>query len=391
MFNILFCSINMTLVTLLYMLISRATKGHQSPAVRYYTWVIIAIGFLIPIRPVVGRSAISIDTKHYETTPLMGTGNSVATPSLSQILLVIYIIGIIAGIAVFIVKTCLWHRTLRRLALPAFSDMEKTADDIRAELGIGSVSIMIVPGISTPMMTGLTKPTVFLPNRDYEDDELRLIIKHELTHFKHHDLWVKLIVTACRALHWFNPVMIPLIRNLEQECELYCDMSVMAEEPREARKLYCESILNAVSSQSTVKQPVLATNFYSPKQNLKHRLQLIMGMNLHAFAGILIAVSILCAVCGIIVNANAQDRYDGRDTDSPEVTESYMPLDYDTDGAFDEVEETTYWDVEHSEPEGGDYSAATTFDEVEETTYWREEPESSLPTTVTEVTTTMTE
>lgn len=105
------------------------------------------------------------------------------------------------------------------------------------EMGISaSVKVIILSEIGSPMMFGLLSPVILLPNRIFAEDELRLIFKHELTHFKHKDLWVKILIILCRAVHWFNPLLIIVSHAVEQECELACDYDVIKNEGVQSRK-----------------------------------------------------------------------------------------------------------------------------------------------------------
>lgn len=62
-----------------------------------------------------------------------------------------------------------------------------------------SVKVIILSEIGSPMMFGLLSPVILLPNRIFAEDELRLIFKHELTHFKHKDLWVKILIDPLQS------------------------------------------------------------------------------------------------------------------------------------------------------------------------------------------------
>jgi len=55
------------------------------------------------------------------------------------------------------------------------------------------------------MLVGLLKSTLILPVEIYTPAELRMIITHELVHFKRHDVWFKAILLVTAAVHWFNP------------------------------------------------------------------------------------------------------------------------------------------------------------------------------------------
>lgn len=271
-----------------------------------------------------------------------------------------------------------------RFAKEAPSDIQELIHEVSDSLKIRRhLDVYVSDCISSPMMTGLIHPIILIPCRNYGYDELRLIAKHELTHYKHHDLWIKLFITICRTMHWFNPLMIVISRKLEQECEFYCDMTVTSDENAHMRKVYCESILNTVSKAgsafSVSPAPAITTNFYSPKQSLKHRFSLILSGSRRLFIGTLVAIILLTCVSGFAIASNDISSQDNRDTDSfpAETTTAIL-------NTVESSAETTYM------PTTGDaeISEATTYmDIIEETTYSQYFEDEAIPTTtITETT-----
>ena len=62
----------------------------------------------------------------------------------------------------------------------------------------------------SPVISGLFRPVLWLPNawcRAGSERELRGILLHELAHWKAGDLWINYAIVVCQALHWFNPMM----------------------------------------------------------------------------------------------------------------------------------------------------------------------------------------
>ena len=47
--------------------------------------------------------------------------------------------------------------------------------------------------VLSPMLIGFIRPIVILPKIAYSDEEIKVILKHALTHYKRHDLWYKLL------------------------------------------------------------------------------------------------------------------------------------------------------------------------------------------------------
>lgn len=59
--------------------------------------------------------------------------------------------------------------------------------------------------MTSPMLLGIIKPQIILPQREYTKEGMEYILSHEMTHYKRKDLWVKLLIITARTIHWFNP------------------------------------------------------------------------------------------------------------------------------------------------------------------------------------------
>ena len=77
--------------------------------------------------------------------------------------------------------------------------------------------------VRTPMLLGLLRPVIVLPDRDYDDEMLRGILRHELTHYRRGDLAYKWFAVLVSSLHWFNPFFSLFRREIDRACELSCD------------------------------------------------------------------------------------------------------------------------------------------------------------------------
>ena len=61
----------------------------------------------------------------------------------------------------------------------------------------------------------------------YKRQALDTALAHELTHLKGHDTGQLLWASLVRALHWFNPMVWLLVRQLRREIELCCDYALL--------------------------------------------------------------------------------------------------------------------------------------------------------------------
>ncbi len=395
--TIILNSLNMTLVALLLMIILRALKNIQSPKIRYYSWLIVLLGFLIPVRFSFGYALFHVSNASEAPAVTVGAGTTVikaAEAGLSwntimAILFVIWLLGASAFAAVSFVRFFRWKRTILRLSKPS-PYYDAFVSTFAEEMETDQVEIRISDAVSSPMMIGLFKPTILLPIRHYEYDELRLIIKHELTHYLHRDLWFKLLLILCRAVHWFNPFMVLFARSIEQECEYYCDMSVMENEPEKMRKVYCNSIVNTLADQvrrnGREMRPVLATSFYSPKSGLKHRFSMVLRGKTRKVIGVLILAGMLTVVSGFVLGEKSGKEASGVNSKIHQVDVIESSEEYETDAEWSEqeVEETTdyeeytTWVEDEDQVVSSAYAEASDYEpSVSESVMWTGEMETS--------------
>ena len=99
--------------------------------------------------------------------------------------------------------------------------------------------------ITTPLTIGLLKNSVcmVLPQKDYTEEEYRLIFQHELTHIGREDNGNKFFLTFCTAMCWFNPLMWIAMRQCAADLERSCDETVLLNADMETKKQYAFLLL----------------------------------------------------------------------------------------------------------------------------------------------------
>lgn len=113
-----------------------------------------------------------------------------------------------------------WTALSRPLApLPVLSEC-------LAEAGLsGHVAFRLHPQLASPVVAGLFRPTVYLPDSapSWPPQTLKMAILHELIHLKRRDLWMALLAHLTCLVHWFNPAVWWLRRTFLTQCEFACD------------------------------------------------------------------------------------------------------------------------------------------------------------------------
>ena len=127
---------------------------------------------------------------------------------------------------------------------------------------------------------GVLHKRIILPDRDYTETELRYVLLHEYTHFLNHDTLVKLLVTLFCMIFWWNPVVYLLQKDLEQNLEIKCDLSVARTLCSKERAEYLRTIL-ALMKQSDRKHriPFAAAALFKTDADaaIKERFETVMA------------------------------------------------------------------------------------------------------------------
>lgn len=169
--------------------------------------------------------------------------------------------------------------------------------------------------ISTPVLIGVIKPTLLLPN-NIQDNELQLVLKHEVTHKRRKDVLTKIIVTIIAILHWFNPCVWLLLKFINTECELSCDELCIKDLSKDKRVQYAQLLLRLAESQQHIRFSFVLS-FSNNAGLLKERLGLIMtkrkikpiviSMFSIGAAVILISGSFLVSAFSVIKSSSPED------------------------------------------------------------------------------------
>lgn len=120
------------------------------------------------------------------------------------------------------------------------SIMDEITCEYKPEVKIKIIQTTLV---STPIIAGFFKPTIYLPDIPLSDGEMYLILLHEWTHYLHKDLWIKLLIQIICAIYWWNPVIYVLKHNLNHTLEIKSDLNVTSKMSEESKFEYLETIL----------------------------------------------------------------------------------------------------------------------------------------------------
>lgn len=191
-------------------------------------------------------------------------------------LLWIWLVGVAVSLGWFIVAYTVFSRYIRRsCTAPHLDDLSV----FRNLYGYEKVKLVCSSYISTPMLIGIIRPVIILPQFTYDHNgmgkELMNILQHELTHYRRKDVLYKWFLIAVTSLHWFNPLMILIRREIGYACELSCDEVVIRDMSEEEKRTYGNTLLTLASNKK-IPMGIVTTTLCEDKKKLKERLVSIM-------------------------------------------------------------------------------------------------------------------
>lgn len=87
-------------------------------------------------------------------------------------------------------------------------------------------SVVSSEAITSPMIFGIFKPYIVLPQTPISDEDLYYILSHEIAHYYNYDLFIKLAMEVMHAIYWWNPLFYLIKKRLSKLLEINIDIKV---------------------------------------------------------------------------------------------------------------------------------------------------------------------
>ena len=195
-------------------------------------------------------SQVAITEEAVTTVVGEGTGSGaygiwdgpVLSYSLWRRLPVLYFLGLAAVAGILGRQKYGYNRKLKNGLL---IEHNETVNSLLREMNMGHVLVFTSDDIASPMVCGLLNPRIYLPaGMDFCNTVLlRHVLAHETMHIRRRDNWMKAVMLAAIALHWYNPLVWIMSKCLSSDLEAACDAAVLGQFGEEERKGYAYSLL----------------------------------------------------------------------------------------------------------------------------------------------------
>lgn len=287
--NVLFLSILGSVLAILWLMIKPITRKQFSPKWQYYIWLTVLVLLVLPVSFQLPYDTSAQDTSQIVTQSLQETSQEAvllerveaeAEPAVlpmavdsirlqvsRPLLHYLSLLWLLGALAIFIYKTIkyLYFKSI------LYNHSAKNTELISIPKAL---QVRRTNMVDAPLIIGLIRPILYLPLDKISDENMSYILMHELTHFKRHDLFYKWFAMFVRSIHWFNPIVYFVVKQIDEECEISCDYTATNTLSEKEKKQYMKLILE-MASNATDQSHLLTIRMVSDKKLLKRRFSTI--------------------------------------------------------------------------------------------------------------------
>ena len=343
----------------------RVSKGWQ-----YLLWLVVILRLLVPVGPQMSLMNRLFTPSAGEETPIVSqgapgedalweeeglslpsqapavpegesAGSEAASPSPQEtsepavtplprwngelIAAVLCILWAAVGTGLFLYKVIFSRRFVRRMLAGA-----RPVEDPRLLARMGQLArslglrrqpaLLVNPLAPTPMVIGVFRPRIILPRAE-EGTAFSCAVLHELVHCRRGDLALRWLGQIALCIHWFNPLVWKMEREMGRDCELACDEGVIRRLDGPGRRAYGDLLLRTAAAGGRGSLPV-PLPLSRGGRLLRERLSAIAGYRgtPKPLGGALLAAGLIC--WGMVLGVYAAPEGPSPDTSVPQDGES---------------------------------------------------------------------
>lgn len=192
----------------------------------------------------------------YSSKLLIGLGNIVYANVYGdrEILVSDLLLWLWIGVAVILLIRYFYKRVKVRRILEQYvikdTDTKEYYESFLNDTKIRSIKIAVIPGEKQAAIFGVIRPIMILPDAVLEEKTVAHMIRHEMKHYANYDLWLKFFVDLLVVIHWWNPVVYVMRKELSLAFELSNDYMVTRDMPELEKLEYAQTLVQAAKLMS---------------------------------------------------------------------------------------------------------------------------------------------
>lgn len=133
-----------------------------------------------------------------------------------------------------------------------------------------------------------------------DDESLKYIFMHELAHFKRKDLFFNLIMLLTVSVHFFNPIVWYMFKNIREDIELAADEYVVRKMNKYEKKQYGLTLIHMLELNQTNKYAINFLCMSDTERNMGRRIKMIKNPFKNKIFSIILVILIMIVIAAII-------------------------------------------------------------------------------------------
>ena len=257
-----------TVLTLLLILLKPLTSKFFSASWNYYIWFLVIVVMIIPLKIDIPELYVHNSIEFSEKVTQNDTETVTATDNFTEFdapvrpvtlqrernipdfiadnMQMISNVWILVALCMFLWKIIAYMLFLRKMYK---NSTESICEEIKSYTS-RKVLVRKSKDICSPLLIGVFKPVLILPEIEVTKEQLYNVLAHEMTHLKRNDVLLKWISSFVKCVHWFNPAVYYIEKEIGIQCEISCDNEVVKNMNEQQGTEYAETILWLITKAS---------------------------------------------------------------------------------------------------------------------------------------------
>ena len=304
-FVIILNTITGTVAYLLCKLLTRIAEKAGAVRVVYPLYRLVLFFYVVPL----GWFYVLI--QHFHIYGGIGVGDTFYGNSLIfrmiQVALIIWIIGLILSVVRTVKKD--WkkwefHNWKMQHNMPLradkYKDMLKRMYPHRSWKRIQFYTNFTM---KSPVVAGIFAQKIILPDYKLTDKQMQVILMHEGMHIVRFDNLAKRISSIITYINWFNPLLVPYIKELDEWGDIACDINVCQRFLGGNYNFYYNILLDVKASERSVVPPFVSQ--LNSVESMRRRMKYMKKWKTNGSKKIVSALLMATLVLGSTVTAFA--------------------------------------------------------------------------------------
>ena len=233
-------------------------------------------------------------TDYFHQSVLIGDKPVTRWQIVFELLMVISVVVLVCTIIAY----WLYARKVEKCPKAEDEKFQRLINKILAEEGKKvDFTVRWVDFEDSPAVFGIFKPTILMPRIELEEKDLENVLRHEVAHYLHGDLVIRLGWLIIRAICCWNPAVYLLDGQLGKLLEIRADENATAKMSSDEQDAYMHTLIElAKDKPKKGSSPFNASFFEKRGLKIRKRMDIIMSRGEGSRTGVVLTNLVICTM-----------------------------------------------------------------------------------------------